>query len=52
LKRREVNIMEGTGDVVGGEIDKASGAFFFLWTTLALGVTAMFSVVLNRLLTA
>jgi len=25
----------------------ASGAFFFIWTLLALGVTALFSVILS-----
>jgi hypothetical protein len=37
----------GAGGVVGGEITKSSGAFFFVWTLIALGVTAMFSVVLS-----
>jgi hypothetical protein len=36
--------MKGAG--VGGAIAKSSGAFFFIWTLLALGVTALFSVVL------
>ncbi len=35
------------GGVVGGEIAKSSGAFFFVWTLIALGVTAMFSLVLS-----
>ena len=39
--------MKGAGGVVGGEIGKSSEAFFFVWTLLALGVTAMFSVVLS-----
>ena len=30
----------------GGEIAKASGAFFFVWTLLALGITGMVSAVL------
>ncbi len=30
-----------------GEIAKSSGGFFFVWTLLALGVTAMFSVILS-----
>jgi len=34
------------GRGVGGEIAKSSGAIFFIWTMMALGVTAMFSVVL------
>src|SRR5437667_71069 len=37
--------MMGAG--VGGEIAKASGAFFFVWTLLALGVTAIFSLILS-----
>ena len=37
--------MMGTG--VGGEIAKSSGAFFFIWTIIALGVTALFSVILS-----
>ena len=32
--------MKGAG--VGGAIAKSSGAFFFIWTLLALGVTALF----------
>lgn len=31
----------------GGEIAKSSGAFFFIWTIIALGVTALFSVILS-----
>ena len=37
--------MRGTG--LGGVIAKSSGAFFFIWTLLALGVTALFSVILS-----
>lgn len=37
--------MKGAG--VGGAIAKSSGAFFFIWTLIALGVTALFSVVLS-----
>ena len=36
--------MKGAG--VGGAIAKSSGAFFFIWTLLALSVTALFSVIL------
>ncbi len=36
--------MKGAG--VGGAIAKSSGSFFFIWTLLALGVTALFSVIL------
>jgi hypothetical protein len=34
---------------VGGAIAKSNGAFFFIWTFLALGVTALFSIVLSAL---
>jgi hypothetical protein len=37
--------MKGAG--VGGAIAQSSGAFFFIWTLLALGVTALFSVILS-----
>jgi hypothetical protein len=37
--------MKGAG--VGGAIAKSNGAFFFIFTLLALGVTALFSVVLS-----
>jgi hypothetical protein len=37
--------MRGAG--VGGEFAKSSGAFFFVWTLLALGVTGTFSVILS-----
>jgi hypothetical protein len=37
--------MKGAG--VGGAIAKSSGAFFFIWTLLALGVTALFSIMLS-----
>lgn len=36
--------MTGSGGVTGGI--KSGGAFFFAWTLLALGVTAIFSVIL------
>ena len=35
------------GAEVGGEIAKSSGAFRFVWTLIALGVTALFSVILS-----
>ena len=38
--------MTGKG-LVGGRIAGTSGAFFFAWTLLALGVTAVFSVILS-----
>jgi hypothetical protein len=37
--------MKGAG--VGGAIANSSGSFFFIWTLLALGVTALFSVFLS-----
>src|SRR6202041_4194489 len=36
--------MKGAG--VGGAIAHSSGAFFFIWTLYALGVTSLFSVIL------
>ena len=39
--------MLGNGVGVDGNIAKSSGAFFFVWTLLALGVTALFSVILS-----
>jgi hypothetical protein len=37
--------MKGAG--VGGAIAASSGGFFFIWTLLALGVTALLSVLLS-----
>src|SRR5271163_2627755 len=37
--------MKGAG--VGGAIAKSSGAFFFIWILVALGVTSLFSVILS-----
>jgi hypothetical protein len=37
--------MKGAG--VGGALAKSRGAFFFIWTLMALGVTALFSVLLS-----
>jgi hypothetical protein len=37
--------MRGMG--VGGDIAKSNGAFFFVWTLIALGVTTLFSVILS-----
>ena len=37
--------MKGAG--IGGPIANSNGAFFFIWTLLALGVTALFSVILS-----
>jgi hypothetical protein len=41
-----VGHMTGAGDVVVGEIAKSSGAFF-VWAVIALGVTAIFSLILS-----
>jgi hypothetical protein len=38
--------MRGAG-LVGGRIANSSGAFFFVWPLIALGVTALFSIVLS-----
>ena len=35
------------GGVAGGEIAKTTGAFFWVWTLLALGVSSLFSVILS-----
>ncbi len=35
------------GGVAGGEIAKSSGAFFWVWILIALGVSAVFSAVLS-----
>lgn len=37
--------MKGAG--VGGTIARSSGAFFFIWTLIALGVSSLFSVILS-----
>ena len=39
--------MMGRGVGVGSSIGKSAGAFFFVWTLLALGVTSLFSVGLS-----
>jgi len=39
--------MKGTRGIVGGEIGNSSGAFFFVWILLALGITATFSIILS-----
>ena len=39
--------MMGSGVGAGGPIAGSGGAFFFVWTLLALGVTALFSLVLS-----
>lgn len=39
--------MRGVGVGVGSRIGKSSGAFFFVWTLIAIGVTALFSIILS-----
>jgi hypothetical protein len=39
--------MMGSGVGAGGPIASSGGAFFFVWTLLALGVAALFSLVLS-----
>ena len=39
--------MKGAGVGVASGIAKSSGAFFFVWTLIALGVTGLFSVILS-----
>jgi hypothetical protein len=40
--------MTGAG-LVGGNVAKSSGAFFFVWTLIAFSVTTVFSVILSAL---
>ena len=39
--------MKGTRGVIGGDIGTSSQAFLFVWTILALGIIATFSVILS-----
>jgi hypothetical protein len=39
--------MKGEGVGVASGIANSSGGFFFVWTLIALGVTALFSVILS-----
>jgi hypothetical protein len=39
--------MKGTQGVIGGDIGTSSQAFLFVWTILAMGITATFSVILS-----
>jgi hypothetical protein len=41
-----VPVLHMRGEGVGGEIATSSGGFFFIWTMIALGVTALISVIL------
>jgi hypothetical protein len=42
-----IPVVHMTGTGVGGEITKSNGAFFFVWTIITLGVTALFSLILS-----
>ena len=42
-----VPVLHMMGRGVDSPIAKSSGAFFFIWTLIALGVTALFSVILS-----
>jgi hypothetical protein len=42
-----VPVLHMRGKGVGGEIAQSSGGFFFIWTMIALGVTALISVILS-----
>ncbi|HEY2473440.1 MAG TPA: hypothetical protein VGI19_01435 [Candidatus Cybelea sp.] len=39
--------LTGTGGLAGNEIGKLSGAFFFVWTLLALAVVSLLSLTLS-----
>ena len=39
--------MKGTRGVLGGDIGNSGQAFLFVWTLLALGITATFSLILS-----
>jgi hypothetical protein len=39
--------MKGTRGVLGGDIGTSGQAFLFVWTLLALGITATFSMILS-----
>src|SRR5712692_5800628 len=39
--------MMGKGVGVGSNIAQSGGAFFFVWTLMALGVTTLFSIILS-----
>jgi len=42
-----IPVVHMSGRGLGGEIAKSSGAFFFIWTILALGATSLFSLILS-----
>jgi hypothetical protein len=39
--------MKGARGLIGGDIGTSSQAFLFVWTLLALGITATFSLILS-----
>lgn len=39
--------MKGTRGIIGGDIGNSGQAFLFVWTLLALGITATFSIILS-----
>ena len=39
--------MKGTRGLIGGDIGNSGQAFLFVWTLLALGITATFSIILS-----
>jgi hypothetical protein len=39
--------MQGKGVGEGSRIFNSSGGFFFVWTLIAIGVTALFSIILS-----
>ena len=39
--------MKGTRGIIGGDIGNSGQAFLFVWTILALGITATFSIILS-----
>ena len=39
--------MKGTRGLLGGDIGNSGQAFLFVWILLALGITAMFSIILS-----
>ena len=42
-----VPVVHMSGAGISDEIVKSSGAFFFVWTLIALGVTSLFSIILS-----
>jgi hypothetical protein len=42
-----VPVLHMKGKGVGGEIAESNGAFFFIWTMIALGATALLSFILS-----